>query len=533
MYLRNILLAAVSCLLAVTASAFNFSVSTLSGVSLGNSTSLQFGADNRLYVTQQDGTIKALTIQRTAPNIYQVTATEVINLVRDIPNYDDSGTRNFTLTTRQVTGILVAGTAASPILYVSSSDPRIGGGSGGENDLNTDTNSGIISRLTRSGGTWSKVDLVRGLPRSEENHATNGMQLDPATNTLYVAQGGNTNAGSPSVNFAYMCETALSAAILSVDLNAINAMSVKTDGYGQKYLYDLPTLDDPNPSRAHNSNGSNVNDPFGGNDGLNQAKLVVGGPVQIYASGFRNPYDLVITKSPGHEGKMYSFDNGANPGWGGYPKNEGTSGTVTNEYVDGEAGFVNNKDNLHLITGRGFYGGHPNPIRANPTGAGWFHFDNSQPAGSQAVYSLAPTSDWPSVPPSLANPVEGDFRQPGTEDGALMISSSSTNGLTEYVATNFSGAMQGNLIAACYDGRVLRIALNSSGTAVTNGTEVLASGFGSLPLDVTAPDPGHGAPFLGTIWIVHYQPGKISILEPADFDSPGSSTCTGINSFYL
>ena len=27
-----------------------------------------------------------------------------------------------------------------------------------------------------------KVDLIRGLPRSEENHATNGMQYDPVRN---------------------------------------------------------------------------------------------------------------------------------------------------------------------------------------------------------------------------------------------------------------------------------------------------------------------------------------------------------------
>jgi len=81
----------------------------------------------------------------------------------------------------------------------------------------------------------------------------------------------------------------------------------------------------------------------------------------------------------------------------------------------------------------------------------------------------------------LANPVQGDFRSPGSADGALMTTGSSTNGLTEYIGTNFSGAMQGNLIAACYDGRVLRIALSPDGTAVTNGVETLATGFGNLP----------------------------------------------------
>ena len=51
-------------------------------------------------------------------------------------------------------------------------------------DLNLDTNSGILSRLTKVGGSWQKVDLVGGLPRSEENHTANGLRLDTATNTL-------------------------------------------------------------------------------------------------------------------------------------------------------------------------------------------------------------------------------------------------------------------------------------------------------------------------------------------------------------
>jgi hypothetical protein len=180
-------------------------------------------------------------------------------------------------------------------------------------------------------------------------------------------------------------------------LNALSAMSVKTDAYGQNYLYNLPTFNDPNPTRAHNADGTDVHDPFGGNDGLNQAKLVPGSPVQIYSPGFRNIYDLVITRAPNREGRMYTFDNGANNGWGGYPKNEGASGTVTNQYVDGEPGTVNNLDHLHLITGPGFYGGHPNPIRANPSGAGRFYFDNSKPPGSEKTFSAQPTVDWPPV----------------------------------------------------------------------------------------------------------------------------------------
>lgn len=171
------------------------------------------------------------------------------------------------------------------MVYVTSSDPRIGAGGGGA-DLNLDTNSGMLSRLTWVGtsrddpaGYWDKVDLVRGLPRSEENHAPNGMAYDPITNTLYIAVGGHTNAGAPSNNFAFTTEYALSAAILSVDLNALEAMPVQSSG-NDKYVYDLPTLDDPTRPNANGIDdpnapgydGIDINDPFGGNDGLNQAK---------------------------------------------------------------------------------------------------------------------------------------------------------------------------------------------------------------------------------------------------------------------
>ncbi|MDH4057400.1 MAG: hypothetical protein OEU76_01480, partial [Cyclobacteriaceae bacterium] len=402
-----------------------FQSSQLSGAVVASPTSLQFGPDGRLYVSQQNGEIKVFTIQRNGANDYQVVATETILLIKNIPNHNDNGSLNSTIIDRQVTGLLVTGTASNPVVYVSSSDPREGGG-GNASDKNLDTNSGIISKLTWNGATWTKVDVVLGLPRSEENHSSNGLQLDKSNNILYLAQGGNTNAGSPSNNFSFLCEYALSGSILKIDLTAIETV------HGGSYI--LPTIDDP--SRPNTGpNGSDLNDPFGGNDGLNQAKLVIGGPVQIHSPGFRNPYDLVFTKAPGKEGRIFTIDNGANAGWGGHPDQEGASGSplttsVTNNYVVGEPGStgpgpnddkVNNDDNLHLVSKPGMtpiYGGHPNPIRANPSGAGWYWFDNST---STPHFELAPTIDWPPVPVALANPVEGDFRNPGVNDGALHV----------------------------------------------------------------------------------------------------------------
>ena len=533
---------AAAALVAPAHAQVGFSASTLGGLVAGSNnkaskvTSLQFGPDNRLYFTQVNGTIIACDVTRNAANSYVASNAETISLVKNIPNYDDDGARNFTLNTRQTTGILVVGTAANPIIYVSSSDPREGAGSGAT-DLNLDTNSGIISRLKKNGsGVWEKVDIVRGLPRSEENHASNGLNISPDGNTLFLAQGGNSNAGAPSNNFAFSCETALSAAVLSIDLPAIDAMPVLTDAYGQQYLYDIPTVNDPNPARAHNGDGSDVNDPFGGNDGLNQARLVEGGPVQIFASGFRNPYDVLIAKTGARAGKIYTFDNAANSGWGGYPKNEGPvaigqPSPVTNEYVAGEPGTVNNLDSLQLIS-QGYYGGHPNPIRANPTGAGWLRYDGGA-GGAGMVYAVSPASDWPPVPASMADPREGDFKLPGAANGALFTNNASTTGIAEYTANNFSGAMVGNIITTQYSSNtVQRLIMNADGTQVTGSSVLLQGSSYGTPLDVACPGAGAAPALAGTIFVGHHS-SKITVLEPSDFENGGGGACTGVVSYAL
>ena len=451
-----------------------FGKSTLAGASSSQPTSVQFGPDGRLYVAQQDGLIKIYTIERTDANVYQVLATETITSIQSITNHDDDGTVNPTINERLITGILVKGTANNPIIYVGSSDPRIGAGSSGE-DLNLDTNSGIISRLTWNGSSWDKLDLVRGLPRSEENHATNGLQLDEATNTLYVAQGGHTNMGATSNNFAFQAEYALSAAILSIDLDAIGNTT-----------YDLPTLDDED--RPGTNDGGN--DPFGGNNGKNQAILVPGGPVQVYAPGFRNPYDIVFTEL----GRLYSIDNGPNAGWGDVPVGEGTANVSNARNEPGES----YGDGLHFITGQGYYAGHPNPTRANLGNT--FNTTN------------------PQSPVSVANVVESDYLIPGVEDGALVVYGASTNGLTEYTASNFGGALKGDLLAASFDNSIKRVKLDAEGDDVVLN-ENLFNSVGIVPLDVTA--VGDNGLFPGTIWAVDIATSAIIVFEPSDFDGSG------------
>jgi hypothetical protein len=73
----------------------------------------------------------------------------------------------------------------------------------------------------------------------------------------------------------------------------------------------------------------------------------------VYSPGWRNPYDLVLTT----QDRMYAFDNGPNAGWGAVPLN------CSNAIADGPSGTRN--DQLHFVSGPGYYAGHANPTRAN------------------------------------------------------------------------------------------------------------------------------------------------------------------------
>src|SRR5690606_2120850 len=110
-----------------------------------------------------------------------------------------------------------------------------------------------------------------------------------------------------------------------------------------------------------------------------------------------------------------------NSGWGGPPINNGPQGTCTN--APNENNSAGLPDGLHHINTIGYYGGHPAPVRGNPVGI--FGNETNSP-----------------VPFSMANPVECDYRAPTlppAQGGSLTNFNASTNGLTEYTASNFGG----------------------------------------------------------------------------------------------
>ncbi|WP_338733296.1 malectin domain-containing carbohydrate-binding protein [Mangrovimonas cancribranchiae] len=548
------------------AQTISFSSSGLVNGNILNPTSLQFGPDNRLYVAQQNGTIWAYTIERDAASqgngTYTATAIEEINHIKiGVPNHDDLGNFNPSQQ-RLITGILVKGTPTNPIIYVTSSDYLLGGGSAG-NDTNLDTNSSTISKLEWDGSAWAKVDLVRGLPRCEENHAINGMQMFERNGNTYllVAQGGQTNKGAPSNNFAATPEYFFSGSMLIVDITQLENMPIYNDPRtNTDYIYDLPTLNDPSPSRPDIDNTHpefpypvghpmynatiDLGDPFGGNNSLNQAIPEPGGPVQVFAPGFRNAYDVLVTEN----GRIYTSDNGPNSLWGGLPKIYdintdvflGDQSTITydpnNHYITNELNESGSSlvgDPLHYVgtindSNGTYYGGHPIPILAFPSRAKVIAYENSGgswiPIETHDLEELISgisgyfntdflITDFPDQPHIGEYLLDEPVGSPKVN--ILDVINSSTNGIAEYTASNFGGAMQGNILTASFNGDINRYVLNATGDTVLE-YEATFNGFGSIPLDVIAQSDNDIFP--GTVWAATYGSNSITVFEPAEIE---------------
>jgi glucose/arabinose dehydrogenase/N-acetylneuraminic acid mutarotase len=158
-------------------------------------TSMAWGPDGRLYVTEFLGRIHALTM---GPD-NQPVADEVIT----------------TIGSRLTLGIAVdpASTPSNVILWVSHSDRNL--------TNEAPANSSMVSRLSGPGFA-TRVDVITGLPRSMANHSVNSLHFGP-DGRLFIAQSGNTGAGAPNTantEFGDRPEQPLAAAILVADVKA-------------------------------------------------------------------------------------------------------------------------------------------------------------------------------------------------------------------------------------------------------------------------------------------------------------------------
>jgi len=191
----------------------------------------------------------------------------------------------------------------------------------------------------------------------------------------------------------------------------------------------------------------NVVDQLGGRD------------VSVWAHGIRNSLSLVYTT----DNRVYATDNGPNPTFG-----PGSLSATTDTGTDASDG-----DELLLVEEDRYYGS-PNRNRGR--------CDDRQ----NVYHNLDAAS------------IDGAFEQ------ALLELQPSTNGIVEYRANAFNGAMRGSLIVQKWNGYTTRVDLAPDGRSVTN-SEQLNVVMDSLNL-VTGP----GGAILGG----NYNDNKISVATP-------------------
>lgn len=363
-----------------------FSVHT--GASTILPTTATWGPDGRLYVGHVTGEIKAFTFDDT----YTLVATETISTIQGLSNPNILGL-----------GFSPFDDSAAPTLYVSHAQLFAnGGGPFPETELSP--YSGQVTVL--EGPSFSVIKpLITGLPTSNHDHGINGLAFDNHGD-LYVAVGGNTNAGVTHGSIGGIPESPFSAAVLKA--------TITDPSFNGVIEYELPPEFVPPAGLTFPPETSQV---WGG-----IASVAPGVDVSIFSDGLRNPYDLVWTTS----GRLYATDNGPNDGFG-----NASTGPTTE--IPAGAG----PDELNLLF-EGDYYGHPNRNRGltDPTQYVYYH----------------------STEASI----------PGVYTAPLALAEASTNGLDEYRATTFGGQLRGSLIAQQWNDKLYNWTLSPDGQTVVN-----------------------------------------------------------------
>ncbi|WP_211489793.1 malectin domain-containing carbohydrate-binding protein [Georgenia thermotolerans] len=397
-------------------------------------------------------------------------------------------------------------------LWVTSTSANIGG----------ETQEWIsgISLLTGANlGTERKV--FEGLPRSLSDHLTNSIAYGP-DGRLYFLQGSNQAAGDLDNSWGQRGEKLLTAATLVFD-------------------QDHPQV------QAAISGGASINVKTA--DGGTYDPFAAGAPLQIYATGIRNAYDLVWHSN----GRLYVPTNGTAGGANSPGVTANADGTFTrtaaagipgystvngkdytnaclNRRIDGKpytggtvppiANHPTQRDHLYMVEEHGFYG-HPNPERCE-----WVLHEGNDPANPPVAAGQGGTK-YPS----------GVKADPNYRGIAYDLEfNKSPNGALEYQSETFGGQLKGRLLVTRFSnnndllflqpdtvsGEILGSQSSVGLTGVPNSTMTGVDGFND-PLEVVED------PRTGNLYVNQYNRGgsdqKLFLLRvPEDQRAPALET---------
>jgi hypothetical protein len=328
-------------------------------------------------------------------------------------------------------------------------------------------------RLTRlSGNNLQNVqDVLINLPRSARDHLTNSIAFGP-DGALYFSQGSNSAMGHSDKTWSYRIEHLLSGTILRLDVSKLKAL----------------------PLDVRTAEGGGTYNPYGAD-----------APLTIYASGFRNGYDLVWHSN----GSLYVPTNGSAAGGTTPASVRGTLRPDGSAYNGPSVPLLKNvpqtmNDYLFRVVKGGYYG-HPNPLRGeyvlnggNPTSAIDPAQVNDYPVGTK------PDANWRGY--------SFDFQNNKSPDGVI-----------EYKSNTFNGALKGKLLVVRYSQRDDIITLTPGGPKndIVNSIDGASiAGFSGFvdPLDLTEDVK------TGNIYVSEFGgDGRITLLRPKNFVGKGQT----------
>ena len=391
-------------------------------LTITNPTTAVWHPNGKLYVGTLDG------------KIYEIT-------------FDDDWVSSFTVHTgiSNLTNYDLLGIAVNPYdppspvkLYVAHGEHFLNGG-GSFSGPSPFT--GQISVLT--GPNFDNpVPLVTSLPTSNHDHGVNGIEFDN-NGDLLISAGGNTNAGVPWPLMGDVPASPFSGAILK-------ALTSKP-GFNGAIQY-ISRID-----------GTPIDDQVLGEDAISDGSA----DIEVFASGQRNAYDLVLTTA----GRIYATDNGPNVGYG--PASTG---------ADTDSGIhPQHDDELNLIREGNYYG--------------WANRNRGFDDPREYIWR------------DVTEPADADYTPP------LHLIPSSADGIAEYRAQTFNSQLRGRLVVQKWNSNQYMIELTPDGSAFQSELLITPLAQG---LDVIT-GPG------GALLAMDYTANRVRILEPDDASAVGTT----------